>query len=95
MHIKLALLFASMAYTINPVLAATKVMFLGDSITGSPVSITSTWEQGLCANVQHLKGLLEGSALDATRKCRENKRGYGWYVHRLTIYPTDQYSLNT
>ncbi|CEL56254.1 hypothetical protein RSOLAG1IB_07670 [Rhizoctonia solani AG-1 IB] len=25
-----------MAYTINPVLAATKVMFLGDSITGSP-----------------------------------------------------------
>ncbi|CAE6413899.1 unnamed protein product [Rhizoctonia solani] len=36
MHAKFAVLFASLAYTINPVLAATKVMFLGDSITGSP-----------------------------------------------------------
>ncbi|KAF8705283.1 GDSL-like Lipase/Acylhydrolase family, partial [Rhizoctonia solani] len=36
MHAKLAVLLASLAYTVNPVLAATKVMFLGDSITGSP-----------------------------------------------------------
>ncbi|KEP50067.1 GDSL-like lipase/acylhydrolase [Rhizoctonia solani 123E] len=36
MHAKFAVLFASLACTINPVMAATKVMFLGDSITGSP-----------------------------------------------------------
>ncbi|KAJ1306524.1 hypothetical protein OPQ81_007525 [Rhizoctonia solani] len=36
MRTKLAVLLASLAYTINPVLAVTKVMFLGDSITGSP-----------------------------------------------------------
>ncbi|CUA77113.1 hypothetical protein RSOLAG22IIIB_06503 [Rhizoctonia solani] len=36
MRTKLMALFASLAYIINPVLAVTKVMFLGDSITGSP-----------------------------------------------------------
>ncbi|KDN43226.1 hypothetical protein RSAG8_06193, partial [Rhizoctonia solani AG-8 WAC10335] len=36
MHAKFAVLFASLAYFISPALAVTKVMFLGDSITGSP-----------------------------------------------------------
>ncbi|CAE7231779.1 unnamed protein product [Rhizoctonia solani] len=36
MHAKFAIFFASLVYIISPVLAVTKVMFLGDSITGSP-----------------------------------------------------------
>jgi hypothetical protein len=38
MHAKVVALLAALAYAINPALAATKFMFLGDSITGSPVS---------------------------------------------------------
>ncbi|KAB5593903.1 GDSL-like lipase/acylhydrolase [Ceratobasidium theobromae] len=36
MRSNFAILLAALAYAVNPTLAATKVMFLGDSITGSP-----------------------------------------------------------